>query len=706
MIRIALLILALFAFEAPASAAGRVALVVGVGRYQHIPALQNPVNDAEAMARVLARTGFEVRKVINPDRAALEAAIRRFGQSAQGAEAAMFYFAGHAVEVAGRNWLLPVSAKVTAAADIRFEAIDLEAVLEQTDGTARVGLIFLDACRDNPFRANLGGGTRSLSRGGLTAPAATGAGTLFAFATAPGVVAADGKGRNSPFTEALVKHLPTPGLEIREMLSRVRADVRKATGGRQVPWENSALEGQFHFVPPAAPAQVAAAAQAARPPEPAAAAVAAEPAAERAFDPDAFAAQVSRRLAALAPNSPEEQRRALAERYLMAEPAKALAIVPGGDLRSPHFAWAWESPDTAETRALELCQFVQERPCALVAVNDSVIAARQGSQRRNMPRIAYAGEFEPAQIPLVEAAVRQRDDIVAYWYLPGPKAIAMSTRGLMQIEARAPTQREAEEKALADCNGRSRRSGETTACRLYAIGNQVVLPRWLTEAATEADTPIVPEADPSRLQRRAAYRALELGVPGMNTRLRDEVARLYAAAEGGKALALGPGERARFFHVQGLADRTGTDEIALERCQLFHGQPCHLLVANEEVRIEKNALLAQAEEAPRLRHARRFDPAQVPGLEAAARLDPALTGYAARPQPKAVALHPFGGAFVSGEARDAGEAEEQALSRCREDLARRGREGPCLLYASGNQIVLKARATQPLARQQVTRAGP
>ncbi len=133
--------------------------------------------------------------------------------------------------------------------DLRFEAIDVDSLLKQTEGMARIALLFLDACRDNPFQKRLATGTRDIPRGGLGQVSA-GAGTLVAFATAPGTVARDGKGRNSPFTSALLRHIEAPGLEIRQLLGLVRRDVREASNGTQLPWENTALEGEFYFKAP------------------------------------------------------------------------------------------------------------------------------------------------------------------------------------------------------------------------------------------------------------------------------------------------------------------------------------------------------------------------------------------------------------------------------------------------------------------------
>ncbi len=243
-----LLACALALVATDAGAARRVALVVGAGAYVNAPKLDNPPRDAQAVADALKRLGFDTELVLDPDRAALERAVRGLGDRSRDAEVALFFYAGHGLESGGHNYLLPVGARIATARDLPFETLDLDLVLSAADGGAKTLLIFLDACRDNPFLRNISGSGRSVgSRGGLAAPAADVSGTLIAFSTAPGRTADDGDGQNSPFATALLHHIDTPGLEVRQMLGRVRAEVRQATHGQQTPWDSSALEGEFYF---------------------------------------------------------------------------------------------------------------------------------------------------------------------------------------------------------------------------------------------------------------------------------------------------------------------------------------------------------------------------------------------------------------------------------------------------------------------------
>jgi TPR repeat protein len=255
--RALILLFMIVAWAMPGTAAEkRVALVIGSGKYSNFPALPNPPNDARLVSSALEKLAFDVQTVVDPDYEAMKNALRDFGRRLDGATVALFYYAGHGLQISGRNYLLPINATLARETDLRYEAFDVQAVLEQMDQPGRVNLVFLDACRDNPLARTLAFAGRSSSFFRGLAPIETSAsGTLIAFATAPGEVSLDGKGRNSPFTEALVNHIATPDLDIRQMLTRVRVDVQTATGGRQRPWVNESLDNDFYFVPRSVPAE-------------------------------------------------------------------------------------------------------------------------------------------------------------------------------------------------------------------------------------------------------------------------------------------------------------------------------------------------------------------------------------------------------------------------------------------------------------------
>jgi Caspase domain len=241
----------------------RAALVIGNGKYQFAAPLPNPPNDAADIAQALRKLGFDVVEGRDLDRPGMDNAIRQFGRKLDGADIALFFYAGHGLQVNGKNYLVPVDAKLERPGDLALDAVDIGNVLAQMEAEKRVNLIFLDACRDNPLARSLARslGTRSSAVGQGLASIQSAIGTMIAYATQPDNVALDGEGRNSPFTAALLKHIVTPGLEIGTLMKRVRADVIAATREKQVPWDHSSLIGDVILVGPAAviaPAQAVA----------------------------------------------------------------------------------------------------------------------------------------------------------------------------------------------------------------------------------------------------------------------------------------------------------------------------------------------------------------------------------------------------------------------------------------------------------------
>ena len=230
-----------------ASAEKRVALVVGNSAYTNISPLSNPRNDAELIAQTLREVGFEVVTAIDADRRTMGRAIRQFGKALRlaGKDAVgLFYFAGHGVQARGTNYLIPVGAVVEDHADLEIEALSASNILTQMESAGnKLNLVILDACRNNPFKATFRSSERGLAR--VTAAS----GSLVAFAAAPGQVAADGRGKNSPYTAALVDAMRQPGLQVEQVFKRVRVRVERETGGAQTPWEESSLRGNFYFQP-------------------------------------------------------------------------------------------------------------------------------------------------------------------------------------------------------------------------------------------------------------------------------------------------------------------------------------------------------------------------------------------------------------------------------------------------------------------------
>ena len=259
----------------------RTALVVGNAAYP-TGALKNPVNDATDMAAQLTKLGFKVTLLTNARLRQMDEAIEAFGRQLRQGGVGLFFYAGHGVRVKGANFLIPVDARINKETDLKYRALDANRVLDEM-GNAKNGLniVILDACRDNPFSRNY----RSTTRG-LAVVSSAPTGTYISYSTSPGNVAQDGKGRNSPYTSALLENMAQPGVGIEQVFKHVRVKLDGETRGKQVPWELSSLKGDFYFVPGGAGEKTAAAA-------PATLSAAPPPAAERKPETDRKAARTA-----------------------------------------------------------------------------------------------------------------------------------------------------------------------------------------------------------------------------------------------------------------------------------------------------------------------------------------------------------------------------------------------------------------------------
>jgi len=222
------------------------ALVIGNGRYKHSP-LKNPVNDANGVAEALRAVGFEVTLGLEMSRESMRGAIEAYVASLARAKAVgLFYFAGHGVQLAWRNYLLPLDAEIMNVEQLRERAIDVNSLIDGLRKAANpMNIIVLDACRDNPFGGHAQSEQRGLSQ--LDAPPTT----LLAYATAPGNTAADGEGDNGLYTEHFLREIKVPETRVEDVFKRVRLAVRRRSNGQQIPWESTSLEEDFWFIPPA-----------------------------------------------------------------------------------------------------------------------------------------------------------------------------------------------------------------------------------------------------------------------------------------------------------------------------------------------------------------------------------------------------------------------------------------------------------------------
>ena len=219
----------------------RIALVVGNSNYKHRP-LRNPGNDADDISRALRSSGFEVIDLRDASLQQMRAGVRQFGDRLINNDVGLVYYSGHGVEVKGRNYFIPVNADIMREDEIADQGLDVSLILEKM-GTAGKGvnILIVDACRDDPFGRSFRSSSRGLAQ--MDAPR----GTIIAYATSPGKVAADGDGRNSPYTKNLVKAMQQPNKPIEQVFKEVRRAVQEETKNQQTPWENTSLSGDFYF---------------------------------------------------------------------------------------------------------------------------------------------------------------------------------------------------------------------------------------------------------------------------------------------------------------------------------------------------------------------------------------------------------------------------------------------------------------------------
>lgn len=245
-------ILLLLCLTTPALAERRVALVIGNSAYVHAPALTNPKNDAAEVAKKLAAIGYEVQLEEDLTGQAFRVALGQFSESAQNADLALVFYAGHGIELGGRNFLIPVDSAMKSEATAQFESIALDQVLSTVREAKTLGIVMLDACRDNPFASTMTrtNGTRSVSRGLAPISVEGEGGLLVSFAAEAGNTASDGDSGHSPYTEAFLEVLDQPDLEVGRMFRSLRAKVREKSNGKQVPVEQAQLPDHDVFITP------------------------------------------------------------------------------------------------------------------------------------------------------------------------------------------------------------------------------------------------------------------------------------------------------------------------------------------------------------------------------------------------------------------------------------------------------------------------
>jgi class 3 adenylate cyclase len=424
---------------------------------------------------------------------------------------------------------------------------------------------------------------------------------------------------------------------------------------------------------------------------------------------------LNERLARIAPAISETARAEIVAGYLQASPARALAVDPSSGRTGR--ATGYEAPSRAEERALETCQIRSGLPCTIAAVDDALApAAAPPWPLRDMPRVTYTGLFEPAQLP-TPSQTRARADVVAYRGAPAPKAAAIHASGQLHLVAGADSQHAAERRALDACNEDPVRLSRDVPCFIYAVGNQVVLPRRATDPVTPilatpqpppvaapatsrpahppaavaqapASAPPAPAAQVPRSAKERISAAIAARAPGIADTRRNEIVDLYLAEKPMRAIAVAVG-RSATWRVGGHSVASVAEERALEGCMINYGEPC-AVVAVDETLVER-----EARPAPRVVYAGLFDPAQAP-VSPSVRTRADVLAYRSASGPKAAAIHPWGVLHIVTDAANQRDAETKALAACTADPIHRGRDMPCYLYAVGNQVVLPRRASSPI----------
>ncbi|MBV8190456.1 MAG: protein kinase [Alphaproteobacteria bacterium] len=397
-----------------------------------------------------------------------------------------------------------------------------------------------------------------------------------------------------------------------------------------------------------------------------------------------LAAELEAALAKAVPKETPEQRKSVVSSFLQASPNRALAVAPkAGRLRG---TGGWPTRDLAEQRALEKCQQIYDEPCALIAVDDEVLPpGADGSWPiRDAPNVHYAGPFLVEHIPAMSAHDLQRGDVAGYGTARAPKAMAFNALGFLTVVSGAANQRAAEEAALQACKKELPAQEASLPCFLYAVESRVVLPLRATAPITPAPSPAPAPPRPENTLRARLLESLAKASPAQAETERELVAGSYLVSKFHKALAALPPSG-----TWATADKPSAaiaEERVLEGCQVKYGAPC-LVVAVDDVVQPADAAQARRP-MPRVAYDGVFDPQKIPAFDDDQRERPDIAGYRAARLPKAAAFHPLGRLFtVSGSASQR-DAEEQVLAACNDDPHRTQQDGPCLLYAIGDRVVL------------------
>ncbi|MBR0778691.1 caspase family protein [Bradyrhizobium diazoefficiens] len=732
----------------PALADDRVALVIGNSAYRKITSLPNTSNDANDVAAALRRLGFSSKVVLDGTFDDMRRAILQLGRDAREADMAIIYFAGHGIEVGGENWLIPIDAELRSDMDAESEAVSLKSAMLQAAGARTLGLVILDSCRDNPFAALMQRGSRSRSVDRGLARIEPTDNVLVAYAAKDGTIAADGKGRNSPFTAALLNNLEKAGLEIRFLLASVRDEVMSATKRLQQPFVYGSLPRTPIYLKPPAPASGPASASV-TPPQPlteverAWAAVQANPSIAAL---DVFIRRYNDNFYAdLARVRIEELK---AAKLPSATPTAATSASPRPDA-SPRpeppaapkvAAVPTPNPSPSPTEPAQPKQQAAPAPTPAPTPTPALLEA----VRSRLVALSVAQQ---------EADARSRD----YAGDRNSKAMAVApTKRLTWRSTSRASQQAASDAALESCQVYFEE-----ACILVAVGDQIVTatqPRDMTRTRYTGrfEPERIPFDDPKRPdvvsyrqvakpkaaafhpwgrlftvtdapgQFEAEEKALGLCNDDPGRKGRDGPCFLYAVGDNvvltrrltkprplpktlaeafdyfgntvprsfltqqivpHKALAIVP-ETNRTFWFDHQASASEAEQKALEGCQLQYQAPC-VLLASDDTLVAPDPWKAPRRDMPRLSREGNYSPDGVPMYSGK---EGFLTGYGALSNPKAMAVRANGARVRTATGKTATEAQEKALAACNDDQD----PYPCFVYAVNDRLVLSQHRTEPL----------
>ncbi len=463
---------------------------------------------------------------------------------------------------------------------------------------------------------------------------------------------------------------------------------------------------------PATPAPVAPA------PAPAAPAPALSPAAVVVPTPAVapvvdFETALRERLAQVYPTATNEAD--LVRRYVNANTHKTYATAPPNQSVA---AWGHASEEAAEEFALEACQLRFNRPCAAVAVNETLKPLLPDGKlpTRAMPRVAYDGLYEPGQIPSLSRVVRSRRDVQNYRQTTGFKAAAIHPDTRIFIATGASSQFAVEEAALQECNAEQHKNGRPADCLLYAAADTVVLPlRLLKPYSVETASVVLAPPPPSP----AAVVAPPVVAPAVDfeTALRQRLAQVYPAAtdlgdriqryKNGtihKTFAMAPPNQA--WYIWGNASEQASEEMGLEGCQMRFNRPCATVAVNETLKPLLTDGTLPTHAMPRVAYDGLYEPDQIPSISWVVRSRRDVQNYRQTTGFKAAAIHPETRIFIATAASSQFKAEEAALRECNAEQFNRNRPADCLLYAAADTVVLPLRLQKPYSVEAVSVVQP